>query len=74
MKNLTKEKLRDMLRQETIKSLKKHNEILQPLEINFDSDLDDNEIDYIIKKLNNINKENSKRINSLLIYKNDSSK
>ena len=74
MKNLTKEKLRDMLRQETIKSLKKHNEKLQPLEINFDSDLDDNEIDYIIKKLNNINKENSKRINSLLIYKNDSSK
>lgn len=74
MKNLTKEKLRDMLRQETIKSLKKHNEILQPLEINFDSDLDDNEIDYIIKKLNNINKENSKRINGLLIYKNDSSK
>lgn len=74
MKNLTKEKLRDMLRQETIKSLKKHNEILQPIEINFDSDLDDNEIDYIIKKLNNINKENSKRINSLLLYKNDSSK
>ena len=74
MKNLTKEKLRDMLRQETIKSLKKHNEILQPLEINFDSDLDDNEIDYIIKKLNNINTENSKRINSLLLYKNDSSK
>lgn len=74
MKNLTKEKLRDMLRQETIKSLKKHNEILQPIEINFDSNLDDNEIDYIIKKLNNINKENSKRINSLLLYKNDSSK
>jgi len=74
MKNLTREKLRDMLRQETIKSLKKHNEILQPIEINFDSDLDDNEIDYIIKKLNNINKENSKRINSLLLYKNDSSK
>lgn len=74
MKNLTKEKLRDMLRQETIKSLKKHNEILQPIEIHFDSDLDDNEIDYIIKKLNNINTENSKRINSLLLYKNDSSK
>lgn len=74
MKNLTKEKLRDILRQETIKSLKKHNEILQPLEINFDSNLDDNEIDYIIKKLNNINKENSKRINSLLLYKNDLSK
>ena len=52
MKNLTKEKLRDMLRQETIKSLKKHNEILQPLEINFDSDLDDNEIDGILGRNN----------------------
>ncbi|MFK3833170.1 hypothetical protein [Staphylococcus saprophyticus] len=72
MKHLSKEKLSDILRQETIKSLKKHNEILQPLEINYDSNLDDNEIDYIIKKLNDINKENSIRINNLLQYKNDS--
>lgn len=72
MKHLSKEKLSDILRQEAIKSLKKHNEILQPLKINYDSNLDDNEIDYIIKKLNDINKENSIRINNLLQYKNDS--
>lgn len=72
MKHLSKEKLSDILRQESIKSLKKHNEILQPIEINYDSNLDDNEIDYIIKKLNNINKENSIKISNLLHYKNDS--
>lgn len=72
MNYISKEQLSDILKQDSIKALKKHNEILQPIEISYDSNLDDKEIDRIIKILNEINKENSIRINNLLQYKYDS--
>lgn len=72
MNYISKEQLSDILKRDSIKALIKHNEILQPIEISYDSNLDDKEIDRIIKILNEINKENSIRINNLLQYKYDS--
>ncbi|WP_192945543.1 hypothetical protein [Staphylococcus cohnii] len=54
-----------------IKAIKDNNVNLTPVDITYESNLSNSEIDSIIVKLNNMNKANSQLINNLLKYKSE---
>ncbi|PNZ68608.1 hypothetical protein CD120_10170 [Staphylococcus saprophyticus] len=62
-------KLEELLKNLTIKSIKENNNNFNPIDITYDSELSDSEIDSVILKLNNINKENNILIANLLKHK-----
>ncbi|MEK4563020.1 hypothetical protein MHB47_13100 [Staphylococcus sp. FSL K6-3157] len=62
-------KLEEVMNNLMIEGVKENNNNLQPIEITYDSELSNAEIDSIILKLNNINNENNILINKLLKHK-----
>lgn len=63
---LQPDKLEEAINNLMIKGIKENNNNLTPVEITYDSELSNSEIDSIILKLNNINSENNILINNLL--------
>lgn len=62
-------KLEEVMNNLMIEGVKENNNNLKPIEITYDSELSNAEIDSIILKLNNINNENNILINKLLKHK-----
>ncbi|HLQ82219.1 MAG TPA: hypothetical protein VK121_00040 [Pseudogracilibacillus sp.] len=62
-------RLEEILKNIMIKAIKENNNNLTPVDISYDSELSDSEIDAIILKINDINKENNILISNLLHHK-----
>lgn len=67
-------KLEEALKNVLIKAIKENNDNMTPIDITYESELSDSEIDSIISKLNSINMENNRLIHNLIIHRKENAK